>query len=71
MQAPDHKYVYAPVPPETVAVNTEDWFICIEPGLAEHETKIGLLLTATAQLADTACDPEITVIDAVCVPAVE
>ena len=37
VQAPDHKYVYAPVPPETLDTNVAEPPICIELGLAEHE----------------------------------
>ena len=38
VQAPDHEYVYEPVPPVGLAVNVEEFPVVMELGLAEHET---------------------------------
>ena len=39
VQAPDHEYVYEPVPPEDEALKVDDWLALIELGFAEQETE--------------------------------
>jgi len=51
VQAPDHEYVYEPVPPETLEIYVDDSPVSIELGLVWQETdKSGVdCVTATEQ----------------------